>query len=219
MILTPQEGDKLSLLRQLEGEAKTGYDLAQRGANQMAIAIHRIFTERLFLAELNENGLPAYPSQSDYEPHLLEALGISRATLYNYYTPIKIACGPSFDLSYEEFESTGGKKVWAMVKDIVPYDERTGAIDVQNPNELMRTLISISEDEAKGLTFRPADIRGAIKESVGITDSPPIHIEYYLDNGWVIAKENGVIQSIMDSIGWPAAVKKDLFFRLGIKGE
>jgi hypothetical protein len=222
MILTPQEGDKLSLLRQLEGEAKTGYDLAQRGANQMAIAIHRIFTEKLYLAELDENGLPAYPSQSDYEPHLLESLGISRATLYNYYTPIKIACGPSFDLSYEEFESTGGKKVWAMVKDIVPYDERTGAVDIQNPNELMRTLISISEDDAKGLTFRPTDIRGAIKESVGIVDTPPpLPVKYILEGLWLVASYDSNRVPLVDTSELHEAVRLDLLTKCGIvyKGE
>lgn len=219
MILTAYEGDRLSLLHQLEGEAKTGYKLAQRGANQMAIAIHRIFTEKLYMAELDENGLPAYPSQKDYEPHLLEELGISRATLYNYYTPVKIACGPSFELSYEEFESTGGKKTWAMVKDIVPYDEKTGAVDVKNPNELMRTLIQVGEDEAAGLTFRPADVRGAIKGAIGLSDEPLTIIKYFREGEWIVGDWGGYKQPVINLEGIAIPIKNDILNKLGVKNE
>lgn len=115
-------------LEEMEQLAKEGVGEIIVGANKLAIAVHKIYTEQLYLSVLDENGMPAYPEQKDYEPVLLDKLGISRATLYNHYTPIKIACGPTFGLTYDEFIETGGKQMWKAVQPHLTYDTNTGQV-------------------------------------------------------------------------------------------
>jgi hypothetical protein len=129
------ESNRLTQLHEMESMAIEAAAKMLSGADELAIAIHEIFSKQLYLEELDDKGLPLYTTQKEYEPVLLRKLGISRATLYNHYTPLKIAAGPTFNLSYEDFIETGGKRMWANVADVVEYDRFTGEVTTEIPGK------------------------------------------------------------------------------------
>jgi len=173
------------LLRNMEEMAVEAAAKVMSGRDELAIAVHKIYSDKLYLAEKDEKDVPLYPNQAAYEPHLLEKLGVSRATLYNAYTPAKLACGPTFEMDYEEFVKSGGVITWAGVKDNVEYNGRTGEVkalkagDVPEGTELKAYILEAVENVApkKGaveLNLGPGDVRKVLDTSLSNGERPVI---------------------------------------------
>lgn len=233
MVLSQSEGSKLEDLKAMEAQAREGIKHVRYGDNLLSIAIHRILTEKLYLAELDDKGLPLYPTQTAYEPHLLAELQISRQTLYNYYTPIKIACGPTFQLDYDEFVSTGGKTSWAVAKEYLEYDDDTGkALTLRDgrPLEVQKLTETLTEINIPGpseLMLRPAQVRSHLEEALGFEKVYQPTMEYYeqlVSHGqswdlwlyWRLESETG---PLINLVGLPFKVMEDLYKNLKVKKQ
>jgi DNA-binding phage protein len=178
VVLSTQE-----LLREMESMAVEAAAKVMSGRDELAIAVHKIYSEKLYLAEKDEKGFPVYPNQAAYEPHLLEKLGVSRATLYNAYTPAKLACGPTFELDYEQFVESGGVITWAGVKDNVQYNGRTGEVkalkagdlpeDVDLKDHILKAVENVRPVMGKAeLNLRPGDVRKELDKTLSNGKKP-----------------------------------------------
>lgn len=119
----------LSLLREAEQMAIDGAAKFLAGRDEIAIALHRISTQKLYLAELDEHGLPLYKTFESYWPDIKQKMGgISRSQAYNLLGDAKIAIGPSFNLDYETFAQLGGTIAFEAVKEVAEINQKTGEI-------------------------------------------------------------------------------------------
>lgn len=185
LIMTPQETNNLEHLLKMEAQAKEGVKAIEIGANLLSLAVHEIYSKQLYLAHLDDRGLPMYPNQTSYEPHLLQELSISRATLYNHYTPAKIAMGGTFNLSPEEFIATGGKVTWSVLgKDFLDYNEDTGEVKSLSdgrplePDILVETLKEMNSPGPSELSLRPSSVRKVLAEKLGFEPTYQSSIQY-----------------------------------------
>lgn len=231
LVMTSDEREKLNELVAMEEQAKDGVRHIEVGANLLAIAVHRIYNEKLYLAHLDDTGLPMYPTQAAYEPHLLAELRISRATLYNHYTPIRVACGPTFKLGYDDFVNTGGKTAWGVVtKEFLDYDEDTAearSLADGRPLEAEKLLEKLTEIAIPGpseLMLRPAQVRQELSEALGFEKDYQVPIRYYWDEGARLCGRtaNNIHGVVLDSSGgyWqslPKEIQVDILKRLGVR--
>lgn len=180
----------------MEAQAKEGVKAIEIGANLLSLAVHEIYSKQLYLAHLDDRGLPMYPNQAAYEPHLLAELSISRATLYNHYTPAKIAMGETFKLTPEEFIETGGKVAWSVLgKDFLDYNEDTGEVRSLldgrplEPDVLVETLKEMNKPGPSELSLRPSSVRKVLADKLGfeptyqssiwyVEGDEPVHVLY-----------------------------------------
>ena len=120
--LEPLQRPELSTLQEVEKQARLGAHMVKQGAVVLGIAIYRIFTEKLYLAEVDERGLPLYQTQEDYIPYFIQMVGISRATLFNYYKPVRIIT--ALGMTFDQYERTGGYETWGKAQKYIKYNPR-----------------------------------------------------------------------------------------------
>lgn len=220
LLLSKSESDKLTTLHNLEDEVKAGLEEGRKLADKISLALYQILTEKLYLAELDDRGLPLYSTQEQYIPYLLQKLGISRATLYNYYTPAKIAMATG--LNAEEYVATGGKQMWARVKSEVPYDDTTGEVMVDK-GELISTLVEIASPGPDELQLSPVDIRKRLASLSGDPETKMPDVSYYKAGRglhYKLYSNTGLQEGIVcDWALLPEPVQNDLIKRLYLKGE
>lgn len=119
----------LATLREAEAMAVEGAAQWISGQNLVAIALHQITSQKLYLAEKDENDLPLYPSFEAYFKGSLEAkMGIGRSEAFNCLRDIRIAMGPSFNLNYETFARLGGTARFRAVPEVAEYNQKTGEV-------------------------------------------------------------------------------------------
>lgn len=120
---------KLAQLRQSEAMAIEGAGKFLAGRDMIAIALHRIMTEKLYIEERDENGISIFNTFESYWPHIKQKMGgISRSQAFNLMGDTRIALGPSFKLSYEDFVRLGGSAAFEAVKEIAEINQKTGEI-------------------------------------------------------------------------------------------
>ena len=220
------------LLKEMEEMAIEGAGKIISGATEVGIALHKIFIDKLYLEHKDEKGLPLYKNQSEYEPYILQQMGISRASLYNYYTPVKIACGPTLQLSYDEYTETGGQPLWSKIKEELEYDtkgEVKALTHLDLPVEEIKPFImdhvkDLSPGDIQELNLSPAQVKQEVIERFSGGKKASItyrlkedeefiqHIEYCIKNGM-----EQYIEYLAEYSSLPEKVKKDLKRRLHIQ--
>jgi hypothetical protein len=186
------------LFSEMEDMAVNAAAKIMSGRDELAVAIHKIYTEKLYTHALDENGAQLYPNQTAYEPHLLKKLGISRATLYNNYTPAKIACGPTMELEYKEFIETGGVTTWSGVKDNVNYNRNSGEIkglvagdvpeDLTIKEFVMEAVKDVSPGKVPELNLQPGEVRDQLDTTLSAGEKPIIKFSLMYELGCVKTK-------------------------------
>lgn len=120
---------ELAELREAEAMAIEGAAQWIAGQTTVAIALHKIVTQKLYLQELDDHGLPQYKSFEDYWQLSLEGkMGVSRSQAFNCLRDIRIALGPSFKLDYEAFARLGGTARFSAVPEVAEYNQKTGEV-------------------------------------------------------------------------------------------
>lgn len=185
MSLVPSIEEFERPLRLYEEMAIEGAAKVLSGATELGIAINEIYTRGLWKTRLDEKGLRQFEKWGDYKDDLIQRLGISHATFYNYYTPAKIACGPTMGMTAEEYAQSGGATVWSAVKDVLEYNRTTGEITgvVGKEVEDVKTFVlehieDFKPSDSAELNLTPAELRKAVRERF---DSPVASITY---RGW-----------------------------------
>lgn len=235
LVLDKVQADKLDELHLLEAQAKDGVKAIETGANLLSLAVHRIYSQKLYLAELDDKGLPVYPTQTAYEPYLLQHLGVSRQTLYNHYTPARLAMGSTFNLTEEEYIQTGGKVAWSVAtKEFLDYDEDTAEVKSLadgrplDSQAFVATLRNIHRGGPSELMLRPSQVRQELNNSLGFKEEHQAPIRYMEGEAnlvltgplkTIIAVVNGeqIVAGYVTDI--PSVVYDDLMKRLNIRKE
>lgn len=118
----------LALLQQAEAMAIEGAGHWMQGQNEVAIALHKIVTQKLYLEIKDDQGLPEFKTFENYWPSLEKKMGISRSQAFNVLRDIRIALGPSFGLDYETFVRLGGVTRFSAVPEVAEYNQKTGEV-------------------------------------------------------------------------------------------
>lgn len=168
-------------IEEAETMAKDGAAKLLEGSNLLSIALYNIVEGRLYQQIVDEKGKRVYNSWQEYEPHLLEMLNISRATMYNHLGPARLAFGPTFQLSIEEYLDTGGKDLWSVVKQEVEYNNRTGEVlaipgnpDVDIKEYIMESLKEVAFTPGSDLNLTMGDAKQQLHFLLGGEEKPNI---------------------------------------------
>jgi len=120
---------ELAQLREAEQMAIEGAAQWIAGQTTVAIALHKIVTQKLYLEIKDDNELPQFKTFESYWQEELEPkMGVSRSQAFNCLRDIRIALGPSFNLNYETFARLGGTSRFSAVPEVAEYNQKTGEV-------------------------------------------------------------------------------------------
>lgn len=186
-VLTEESGRQY--LFDCETQVALGWDKYKDGKLQMHLHVHLILDHELWRFGRDDDG-HEFEDQNDYLRHLSDELKVSRSTMFQHRSTLKVAtAGMGFDpQEIEQFTMTP----FTVARQLVDYDKRTGEIkdipgveipDGSTPGEVMREVIEeiITPQEGHELDLRPKDVRAAMKEALGIVE-PEVRF-YRIPNG------------------------------------
>jgi hypothetical protein len=232
----------LALLREAEAMAIEGAANIIAGENMVAIAVHRIATQKLYLELKDDNELPVYTRFEHYLPELIQKMGIGRSKIFNLLTITRIATGPTLNLSYEQFAELGGAAAFGALKDLVDYDQKTGEIkgfreDIEIPEDtpvgqfILEHMQQIAPGETEELNLSPGDYKLQLEAGLGggtftviqwftaeTVGKPGIRIKYVVEKT-VKGDVQNPIEGFLDEGNIPQEVMEDFNKRLKIVGR
>lgn len=129
----------LQQLREAEQMAVEGAAMVTAGSNLIGIAAHRISTQKLYMEDVNpETGKP-YATFKEYIPGLIRKMGVSRSTIFEAMSDVKLAMGPTFNVGdYDTFTQLGGITAFRALRDYIEdYNQITGEVRAWNDNLLL----------------------------------------------------------------------------------
>jgi hypothetical protein len=223
-----QTTNNLERLEELEEWAVEAAANIIKSTNELCIYVYEILENGLFLNHLDENGLPLYTNQSEYlSHHLLDLLGISKATLFNYYQVSRLALG-DFNLSREKFVEQGGYNTWRAIAKNVNLDRKGKLISLKRndipDSEAKEYILKQLEDvviqqDRENLTQGQTTklLADALNKTNQITFRLIERDDLYRTM-WEYVDEAGTLQSgFIDNLSTPSIVLETYCRKLGIQ--
>lgn len=110
-----------------EQMAEAGIEKIKAGANELALALHHLHNDGLWLHAKDEDGLP-YQKWEDYLKHLADRYGIKRTSAFDYKGVVKFALANGYASDDDDFIHKGGVYFFRRIKAPAVVNRATGEI-------------------------------------------------------------------------------------------